>query len=152
MSAERALLVLLDGGLSVLHVTVVLGVLTLWIPKATRRLHLLLVGVTAVSWLGLGLIHGVGYCFLTDWQWEVKRWRGEASLPRSFIHYALTRWFGLSLRATTSDVLTGVGFGLAACLSLVVNLAGWLRRFVVTPQQRKVRALRGGAEPGASSK
>lgn len=127
MSVERALLGLLDLGLSLLHVAVVLAVLTLWIPKATRRFHLVLVGVTAVSWLGLGLVYGIGYCFLTDWQWEVKRWRGETGLPRSFIHYALTRWLGLPLRATTSDVLTGLGFALATCLSMVVNLIDWRR-------------------------
>lgn len=122
MSVERTLLGLLDLGLSLLHVAVVLAVLTLWIPKATRRFHLMLVGVTAVSWLGLGLIHGIGYCFLTDWQWEVKRWRGETGLPSSFIHYALTRWLGLSLHTTTSDVLTGLGFALSTLLSLLVNL------------------------------
>lgn len=36
MSVERALLGLLDLGLSLLHVAVVLAVLMLWIPKATR--------------------------------------------------------------------------------------------------------------------
>lgn len=123
MGPGRGLLLLLDHGLSLLHVAVVLGILTLWVPRATRRVHLLLIGVTALSWFGLGLVHGLGYCFLTDWQWEVKHWRGEAGLPGSFIHYALTRWLGLTLRATTTDVLTALGFGLAACLSLWVNLA-----------------------------
>lgn len=127
MNVERALIGLLDLGLSLLHVAVVLAVLTSWIPKATRRFHLVLVGVTAVSWLGLGLIHGIGYCFLTDWQWEVKRWRGETGLPRSFVHYALTRWLGLSLHPTTSDMLTGLGFALSTLLSLLVNLVD-LRR------------------------
>jgi len=111
----------LDVALTLAHVAVVLALLLLWIPERARRWHLLLVGATALSWFGLGLVHGLGYCFLTDWQWQVKRWRGETDLPGSFIHYALTRWFGLPLREVASDVITGLAFALVSGLSLALT-------------------------------
>lgn len=78
----------LDGLLTVLHTAVVLGFVLLWIPRSARRLHRWLVALTALSWLGFGLFHGIGYCFLTDWQWRVKRARGIVRLPSSFLQYA----------------------------------------------------------------
>jgi Protein of Unknown function (DUF2784) len=117
-----------DVALTLVHVAVVLALLLLWLPARTRRYHLLLVGVTALSWFGLGLIHGLGYCFLTDWQWQVKRWRGQTDLPGSFIHYALTRWLGLPLSATASDALTGLTFAIVSALSLVQAARDWRRR------------------------
>lgn len=119
---------ILDAGLSVLHASVVLAILVLWLPKATRRFHLVLVGLTALSWFGLGLAYGMGYCFLTDWHWQLKRWQGETALPGSFIHHALTRWFGLSLTERASNALTGGGFALASGLSLWLNVRDWRRR------------------------
>lgn len=119
---------LADVVLTLIHVGVVLCILLAWIPRSTRGFHLLLVGVTAVSWFGLGLFYGLGYCFLSDWHWQVKRWRGQEDLPGSFIHYALTRWLGLSLSETSTDVLVGLAFGLVSCLSLALNLGDWRRR------------------------
>lgn len=81
MSAASAAL---DLGLSVVHLAVVLGNLLLWIPRQTRRLHLWLVMATIFSWLGLGVWYGnLGYCFLPDWHWQLKRSLGETELPGS---------------------------------------------------------------------
>ena len=117
-----------DWGLSVLHLGVVLGNLLLWLPRATRRAHLVLVAITAASWFGLGLLYGIGYCFLSDWHWQIKRLRGEVDVPGSFIHYCATRWLGVPIAPETTNLLTGVGFALAACLSIALNLRDWLRR------------------------
>jgi len=118
----------LDVALTLAHVAVIFAFLLLWIPARTRRWHLLLVSVIALSWFGLGLIHGLGYCFLTDWQWQVKRWRGETALPGSFIHYGLTRWLGLPLSEVASDVLAGLAFALVGGLSVLLNARDGSRR------------------------
>lgn len=120
-------LALLDCTLTALHGGIVLANLTLWIWHRTRRLHLLVVTCTALSWFGLGLFYGVGYCFLTDWHWSIKRARGEHSLPGSFIHYALHDGLGLALSPATTNWLTAGGFALAVLLSVALNFRDWRR-------------------------
>jgi hypothetical protein len=43
-----------------------------WAWRRTRRLHLIAVGLTAASWVGLGARYGWGYCPCTDWHWQVR--------------------------------------------------------------------------------
>jgi hypothetical protein len=121
-------LVSADVALTVLHVAVVLAILFLWIPRRTRRWHLWLVLATALSWFALGLRYGIGYCFLSDWHWQVKRWRGQTDLPNSFIHHALADWLRLPLTETSTEVLTGLVFAFVGVLSLMLNIGEWRRR------------------------
>jgi hypothetical protein len=103
----------------------VLGNLLLWIPRRTLRLHLGLVLCTTASWLGLGAFHGLGYCFLTDWHWRIKRALGETNLPGSFIEYALERPTGWALDpALLKRVIVGA-FVSAALISLARNGLLW---------------------------
>lgn len=137
--AVTAVWLLLDWLLTIGHALVVFGIVGLWIPKKTRRLHLYLVSATALSWFGLGSIYGMGYCFLTDWHWSVKRARGIEDLPHSFIHYVLVEELALPLSTTAVDVLTGTLFAVSLVLSIFVNLprrstrSPWKRSRVVRP-------------------
>ena len=88
----------------------ILGFLFLWIPRRTARLHRWLVLCTAISWLGFGLFHGIGYCFLTDWQWQVKRARGITHLPPSFLHYAADQVTGTRVPRAWVDAVAAVVF------------------------------------------
>jgi len=96
--------------LPVVHVAVIAGFLFLWIPKSTVRLHRWIVGLTAVSWLVLGYFYGLGYCFLTDLHWHVKRSLGVRRLPGSFIKYAGDWLTGTSLPPREVDAIAGVVF------------------------------------------
>ncbi|MDZ7718820.1 MAG: DUF2784 domain-containing protein [Balneolaceae bacterium] len=58
-----------------------------WAWKRTRRIHLYTISLTILSWIGLGLFYGWGYCPSTDWHWQVKRQLGEQNLPASYIKY-----------------------------------------------------------------
>ena len=60
-----------------------------WAWRRTRRLHLITISVTLLSWFGLGVVYGWGYCPLTDWHWDVKRVLGETALPASWMKYYL---------------------------------------------------------------
>jgi len=92
-----------------------------WIWKKTRRLHLFVVVATLFSWLGLGFWYGLGYCFLTDWEWDIKRALGERNLPHSFTQYLSDNVFGLYLDTWWVDVLTVGLFILAILLALWIN-------------------------------
>ena len=86
-----------------------------WAWRRTRRLHLLTISATLLSWFGLGLVYGWGYCPLTDWHWQVKRALGETVLPASCVEYYLERITGADWSSATVDSLV-VGSALAALL------------------------------------
>ena len=102
------------------HIAVILFNLFGWIWKKTRKLHLWLVGFTLASWLLLGIKYGLGYCFLTDWHWSIKRQLGAHNLPNSFVHYVLEK-IGISMESSTTDIITVVAFILAIGMSLYLN-------------------------------
>lgn len=71
-------------------------------PK-TRRLHFAVVHLTLFSWVVLGYNYGWGYCFLTDWHYDVLYKLGEAPSP-SFIVYLAHRCCGIDLGIKTADI------------------------------------------------
>lgn len=111
---------LLDILLYAVHLLVIGFNLLGWIWPKTRPWHLWCVGLTAFSWFVLGLWYGFGYCFVTDWQWEVKEQLGQTGLPASFVEHFLNGVLGFSLSTTLVNWLTGGLFVLAALLSLIL--------------------------------
>ncbi len=81
------MLIFLDWFFFVFHAALTSFNLVGWIWKTTRRFHLLCIGLTFFSWIGLGVFYGFGYCPFTDWHWQVKRALGETNLPASYIEY-----------------------------------------------------------------
>ena len=106
---------------TLLHLAIIGFNLFGWIWKPLRRAHLLCVLLTAASWFILGIWFGWGYCPITDWQWDIKRMRGERDLPNSFIKYFADRLTGLDVEPGLVDTFTGVTFGLVALFSLYLN-------------------------------
>lgn len=85
---------LLDIFFVVFHGSLVLFNLAGWAWRITRRLHLVTISATLLSWTLLGLFHGLGYCPCTDWHWDVKRALGERDLPASYVKYYVDRLTG----------------------------------------------------------
>jgi len=115
------MLKILDALFLWLHIIIILFNLFGWIWTKTRRAQLIVVLSTLFSWLFLGIWYGLGYCFLTDWHWEVKYKLGEENLPASFIKYFLDQYTMLQVSAKSADWLTGVSFALAILISLYLN-------------------------------
>lgn len=116
------MLQLLDLIFTLAHVVIIAFNLLGWIWYKTRRLHLLCVLLTALSWFLLGIWYGFGYCFLTDWQWQIKRRLGETDLPASFIKYAADQVTGFNTDPILIDWITVVSFGAVAVLSITLNI------------------------------
>jgi hypothetical protein len=112
---------ILDILLSIVHLALVFFNLFGWIPKCTRKAHFIAVLITAASWLVLGLWFGIGYCPLTDWQWNVKEKLGERNLPPNFIEYFAEKLTGRSYDTSFVSQMITIFFALAAGLSLYVN-------------------------------
>ena len=93
-----------------------------WAWRRTRRLHLITISVTLLSWFGLGVVYGWGYCPLTDWHWDVKRALGETALPASWMKYYLDLVTGLDWSTALVDaIVTGSALG-ALVVSVALNV------------------------------
>jgi hypothetical protein len=112
---------ILDILLTVVHLSIVLFNLFGWIPKRTRKVHLISLSLTAASWFILGIWYGVGYCPFTEWQWRVKEKLGERNLPDNFIEYFLEKITGRDFSSAFVGNLITICFALAVVLSLFVN-------------------------------
>jgi hypothetical protein len=113
--------VILDILLTIVHLSIVLFNLFGWIPKRTRKAHLVSLALTAVSWFVLGIWYGMGYCPFTEWQWSVKEKLGEKNLPNNFIEYFLEKITGHDFSSSFVETLITVCFAVAVVLSLYVN-------------------------------
>ena len=104
------------------HTALIVFNMSGWAWRRTRRFHLLTISATLLSWFGLGIVYGWGYCPLTDWHWQVKRALGETGLPASWVKYYLDQVTGVAWNAGLVDGLV-VGIALAALvLSVGLNL------------------------------
>jgi hypothetical protein len=117
----------LDIAFTALHSALVLFNLTGWIWRRTLRLHLLSIGATMLSWFGLGVYYGWGYCPCTDWHWDIKAALGETGLPASWIQYHLELLTGMNWSPDVADGLTVIAGLSAFILSIILNLRLWLR-------------------------
>ena len=115
------MLQLLDVVLTVIHLSIIVFNLFGWIPKRTRKAHLVSVGLTTTSWFILGIWYGVGYCPFTDWQWKVKAQLGEKNLPGNFVEYFLEKITRYNFTSSFINTLIAACFFVAVILSIYVN-------------------------------
>lgn len=92
-----------------------------WAWERTRRIHLITISLTILSWIGLGLIFGWGYCPCTDWHWDVKRHLGEQNLPASYIKYYADYLTGTNWDPLIIDLGTAAMGASALLLSIWFN-------------------------------
>lgn len=111
----------LDILLTIVHLIIVGFNLFGWIPQKTRRLHFWFAMVTLGCWTILGIWFGLGYCPVTDWQWQIKHQLGEQNLPASFIKYFADKVTGMNISPTLIDVLTLGLFLIAIAISVKLN-------------------------------
>src|SRR5688500_14170193 len=104
---------LLDYLFVAFHSGLVLFNLIGWAWRPTRLLHLATMGATLLSWFGLGMFYGWGYCFCTAWHWQIKRQLGETDLPYSYIKYYADRLTGMDWDPFVVDTAT-LCFAIAA--------------------------------------
>ena len=140
---DPALLRLFDALFVAFHAVLVGFNMLGWAWRGTRRLHLVTISLTLLSWFGLGIARGWGYCPLTDWHWRVKRALGETGLPASWVKYHLDLITGLDWSPAVVDSLV-IGSALGTLvLSVVVNArrhpmgiraAGAARRAAAAPR------------------
>lgn len=115
------MLLVLDFIFLWLHIIIIVFNLSGWLWIKTRKIHLFVVIATLFSWIILGFKYGFGYCFLTDWHWDIKYKLGEIDLPASFIKYFLDTYTFIDLSVKTVDIITVAFFGVAIALTIYTN-------------------------------
>lgn len=111
----------LNVGFFVFHTSWVVFNCVGWIWRRTRPWHLATTALTAVSWFGLGIYYGWGYCPCTDWHWQVRGRMGFDD-PPSYIQLLISELTGLQISTAWADAMTVSVLCLVAALSVVLNL------------------------------
>lgn len=93
-----------------------------WAFPKTRKLHLITLSLTAFSWFILGIWYGWGFCFCTQWHWEVRRKLGFRDESNSYIHFLILKVTGINLPETLVETTTIIIFLLAIALSIWFNV------------------------------
>jgi|SRR5690349_15095106 hypothetical protein len=127
------MLQLLDVLLTIVHIAIIIFNLFGWIPKPTRKAHLVSILLTAASWFVLGIWYGTGYCPFTEWQWKVKTQLGERDLPSNFVEYYLEKIAGRDISSNFVNNLIVVCFCVAVVMTAYVNF--------ILPRFKKKRSL-----------
>lgn len=110
------------------HSAFIIFILFGWIWKATRKAHLIAVGLTAFSWFVLGIWYGFGYCPCTDWHWQVRLKLGQTDMPFSYVKFLIDSATGWDANATLVDTCTCIVFFVVSFISIYVNVTGHRRR------------------------
>jgi hypothetical protein len=105
----------------VFHSGIVLFILTGWIWRKTRRIHLILLILTAFSWFVLGIWYGFGYCPCTDWHWQVRAKLGHWDMPSSYLVFLIQKITGLEIAQPVMDVVAVSVLLICFALSLFLN-------------------------------
>lgn len=112
---------ILDVFFFVFHIVLIAFNLFGWIFKPLRKWNLLTLGLTAFSWFVLGIFFGFGYCFLTDWHWQVRENLGYTNPYNSYVHFLIETLLDVKVSASLVDWFTGVLFFAAVIMSTATN-------------------------------
>lgn len=110
-----------NGFFYVFHTLLILFNLFGWIFPKTRKLNLITLLLTFASWFVLGIWKGWGYCFLTEWHYDVLRKLGETDLPSSYIAFLAKEFTGYLPNPQLVEYLTISLAALALICSIRVN-------------------------------
>lgn len=101
----------LDVSLTVFHDLFTLWNCLAWLVPKFRTWHFLTINITLFSWMGLGYFYGWGFCFLTEYHYQIKHSLGERNLPPSYIQLRCQEIFGFTPNLETTNLVVGIIFG-----------------------------------------
>ena len=93
-----------------------------WGFRKTRRLNLVTLLLTAFSWFVLGIWYGWGYCFCTDWHWQVREKLGYHDQRQSYIQFLVYKLTGKLFNEELVNYTTLIVFLLSLALSILLNV------------------------------
>lgn len=115
----------LDTFFFIFHSIIIIFILLGWMWEKTRKANLIVLLLTAFSWFILGIWYGFGFCFLTEWHYQVRIKLGYLDMPSSYIKFFLDSITGLNFNAKMIDILTLTFYLLALTASIITNIKVW---------------------------
>lgn len=82
---------LLDLFMHIIHLSAIFFLLVGWTFHETQLPHFVLAWLVFLSWFGLGLIYGFGYCLMTDVHWRIKDKLGARPSAKVYVKYMLDK-------------------------------------------------------------
>lgn len=119
------ILQLIDAAFHFVHITIIIINMTFWLSFKTLRIAQVTLVLTLVSWVGFGLYYGFGYCFLTDWHWQLKEKIGDTNLPPSYIKLVVDRTFGVNSDPVMVDEVTTIVLVLSLFGCIIQSIREW---------------------------
>jgi hypothetical protein len=104
------------------HLAIVFFFLFGWLSSKTLLAHFILSILILLSWSGLGVFYGFGYCLVTDIQWKIKKRMGQEPYTEYYIKYMLDKLTGLDLNSHTVNAITTAAFFIILLFSTVLIL------------------------------
>ena len=99
-----------------------------WFFPKTRKLNLFTLLLTAFSWFVVGIWKGIGFCYCTEWHWQVREQLGYTDQSRSYIHFLILKLTGINLSVSLVETVTVVLFALSLVMSVWLNVRDWRRK------------------------
>ena len=122
LSLPQAGYEVLNIGFHAAHQSFIVFTVVGWVFCETRLLHLAIVGLVGLSWLGLGAFFGFGYCLLTDIHWKLKERMGEERPTGGYIKHLADRMTGRDFDAKFLDTITYVTCAVCVALSILLTV------------------------------
>ena len=99
-----------------------------WLVPKWRFINLISLTLTAFSWFILGIWYGWGYCFCTDWHWQVREMLGYQNKGASYIHFLILKFTGIDMPVSLVDTCTVIVFFSAFAISVYLNVRKWINK------------------------
>jgi hypothetical protein len=109
-----------------------------WLVPRWRLANFITLSLTAFSWFILGIWYGWGYCFCTDWHWQIRDMLGLQNTSSSYIHFLILELTGIDLPVKLVDTGTAIIFFAAFTISAFLNIRG-LKSKKKVEQRKKSR-------------
>lgn len=118
----RLLLLLADGAFWIFHTALVGFNVFGWMWPKVRRWNLICLGLTAASWLIMGMWKGVGYCVCTDLHFQVREALGIRDGASSYLQLMAFKFSGWWPSTELVNLVAGTVFLVSVVASVVLNL------------------------------
>ena len=119
------ILKILDLFFFAFHTVLILFNILGWLVPRWRLANLITLSLTAFSWFVLGIWYGWGYCFCTDWHWQVREMLGYENMSSSYIHFLILKITGFDFPTNLVDLVTVILFFSAFAISAYLNFRKW---------------------------
>ena len=119
------ILKILDLFFFAFHTVLILFNILGWLVPRWRLANLITLSLTAFSWFVLGIWYGWGYCFCTDWHWQVREMLGYENMSSSYIHFLILKITGFDFPTNLVDLVTVIVFFSAFAISAYLNFRKW---------------------------